>query len=76
MTAVQLYESRHECQIFSFATDGDVSTNPGFGNGAQVTVTYTYNTPTVGGEIPEPTTIALIGAGLVGLASVARRRRS
>lgn len=32
--------------------------------------------PPTNGEIPEPSTVALIGAGLVGLATAARRRRS
>ena len=34
--------------------------------------TYTYDLPQ---NIPEPSTVALIGAGLVGVASIARRRR-
>lgn len=33
-----------------------------------------YNLPQSG--VPEPSTVALIGAGLVGVASIARRRRS
>ena len=36
-------------------------------------VTYSYNFPSSG--VPEPSTVALIGAGLVGIASIARRRR-
>lgn len=38
-------------------------------------VTYTYELIPTNGEIPEPSTVALIGAGLVGLATAARRRR-
>jgi hypothetical protein len=64
-------------QIYIFGTNGNVTNNPNFGSGAQYTVEYTY-TPANngGGEIPEPSTVALIGAGLVGLATAARRRRS
>lgn len=36
-------------------------------------VTLNYNLPASG--VPEPSTVALIGAGLVGIASIARRRR-
>ncbi len=39
----------------------------------QAVVTFTYDLPQSG--IPEPSTVALIGAGLVGVASIARRRR-
>jgi hypothetical protein len=46
------------------------------GFSASVFVTYTYETvPVVEGEVPEPTTVALIGAGLLGVAAAARRRR-
>lgn len=37
-------------------------------------VDYTLPPPPTG-EVPEPSTVALIGAGLVGVAAVARRRR-
>ena len=40
------------------------------------TLTYDYTTALIPSGIPEPTTVALIGAGLVGLATAARRRRS
>jgi hypothetical protein len=41
-----------------------------------VSVRYTYDAiPTVG-DVPEPTTVALLGAGLVGIAAFSRRRRS
>ncbi len=39
------------------------------------TVRVIFNTREATGEVPEPSTVALIGAGLIGLASVARRRR-
>jgi hypothetical protein len=41
-------------------------------------VDYTAETrviPPTNGEVPEPTTVALIGAGLIGVAAAARRRR-
>ncbi len=40
---------------------------------ASVKILYTYDVIPSG--VPEPTTVALIGAGLVGLATAARRRR-
>ena len=39
---------------------------------ASVTVTYTYTTATI--EVPEPASLALFGAGLLGLGLVRRRR--
>lgn len=40
---------------------------------ASVTATVVDRTPS--GNVPEPTSVALIGAGLIGLAAIARRRR-
>jgi hypothetical protein len=40
--------------------------------GGVLTVTYNYT----GGSIPEPTTMALLGAGMIGLAAISRKRRT
>lgn len=48
------------------------------GSSVALFATFVYEPfvpPSNGGEIPEPSTVALIGAGLVGVAAVARRRR-
>ncbi len=66
-------------QAFTVSGSATQSGNNGvnFVNGGSINfkVTYTYDFVPQSG-VPEPSTVALIGAGLVGLASVARRRRS
>jgi hypothetical protein len=50
--------------FLSFGGDGTI--------GGVLTVTYNYT----GGSIPEPTTMALLGAGMIGLAAISRKRRT
>ncbi len=54
---------------FSFGSTGLV------GASANVFVTYTYSDIPSTEGVPEPSTVALIGAGLIGVAAAARRRR-
>jgi len=60
----------------SFTKGIDVNNVYGGAATGAVAVVYTYDTIPTNGEVPEPSTVALIGAGLVGVAAAARRRRS
>ncbi|MFO0281928.1 MAG: PEP-CTERM sorting domain-containing protein [Acidobacteriota bacterium] len=66
--------------VADFFAGPTVTLTPGsFSGGAEsvtasVIITYTYDTTPTQGEIPEPSSFALLGTGLLGFVAYARRR--
>ena len=64
------------------ASDGSVNFSPGITGGGGTGFFSLENAPgvtgsiTVGGAVPEPNTVGLLGAALVGLVAVVRKRRA
>ena len=66
--------------VENFFAGPSVTLTPGLFSGgaesvtASVNITYTYDTTPTQGEIPEPSSFALLGTGLLGFVAYARRR--
>ena len=60
---------------FGGTSSGDLSRTDLSRFGARITVAYDYTPNQTGNEVPEPSTMALIGSALVGVSFIARRRK-